>query len=58
MTDDVPPPSYVYDRLDPTEDRSVTGEMADAVKKTGRRISDAVDAGRKHFNGLTVNGVT
>jgi hypothetical protein len=54
MTDDAPPP-FVYDGLDPAiEAKSVIGEVADAVKGTAQRISDAVDSGRKPGMPLSV----
>jgi hypothetical protein len=55
MTDDVPPPLYVYDGLNPAvEDKSAIAAMADAVKETGRKIGDAVDAGKKPGMPLSV----
>jgi hypothetical protein len=48
MTDDAPPPPFIYDGLDPVlEEKTIIGEVTDAVKGTARRISDAVDSGRR-----------
>ena len=47
MSDEVPPPPFVYDGLDPAlEEKSVISEVADAVKGTAQRIGEAVDSGR------------
>jgi hypothetical protein len=48
MNDDALRPPFVYEGLDPVlEERSVIGEVADAVKGTAQRIGAAVDSGRK-----------
>ncbi len=37
MSDEVPPPPFVHDGLDPAlEEKSVIGEVADAVKGTAK----------------------
>jgi hypothetical protein len=55
MNDDVPPPPFIYDGLDPVaEERSVISDVTDAVKGTAQRISDAVDTGRKPGMPLSV----
>jgi hypothetical protein len=55
MSDDAPPPPFVYDGLDPVaEEKSVIGDVTDAVKGTAQRISDAVDSGRKPGMPLSV----
>jgi hypothetical protein len=55
MTDDTPPPPFIYDGLDPAvEEKSVIGGMTDAVKGTAQRISDAVASGRKPGMPLSV----
>jgi hypothetical protein len=48
MSDEVPPPPFVYDGLDPAlNEKTVIGEVADAAMGTAQRIGDAVDSGRK-----------
>jgi hypothetical protein len=48
MSDDALKPPFIYEGLDPVrEERSVIGEVADAVKGTAQRIGAAVDSGRK-----------
>jgi hypothetical protein len=48
MTDDVPPPPFVYEGLDPTPEPKPTIEkVSEAVKGTAQRVGDAIDAGRK-----------
>jgi hypothetical protein len=48
MNDEVPPPPYVYDGLDPAfEEKSVISEVADAAKGVAQRLGEAVDSGRK-----------
>jgi hypothetical protein len=55
MTDDAPPPPFVYDGLDPVlEEKTIIGEVTDAVKGTARRIGDAVDSGRRPGMPLSV----
>jgi hypothetical protein len=55
MSDDAPPPPFVYDGLDPAvEEKSVISEAADAVRGTAKRIGDAVDSGRKPGMPLSV----
>jgi hypothetical protein len=55
MSDEVPPPPFIYDGLDPVlEQKSVISEMADAVKGTAQRIGEAVDSGRKPGMPLSV----
>jgi len=48
MSDDAPPPPFVYEGLDPVpEPKSTLAEMSDAVKGTVHRIGDAIETGRK-----------
>jgi hypothetical protein len=48
MTDDVPPPPFVYEGLDPTPEPKPTIEkVSEAVKGTAQRVGHAIDAGRK-----------
>ena len=48
MTDDAPPPPFVYEGLDPVlEEKTIIGELTDAVKGTARRIGDTIDSGRR-----------
>jgi hypothetical protein len=48
MSDENPPPPFVYDGLDPApEPRSTIAEVSEAVKGTVHRIGDAIDTGRK-----------
>jgi len=56
MADDALPPPFVYDGLDPVleEEKTVIGEVTDAVKGTARRIGDAVDSGRQPGMPLSV----
>jgi hypothetical protein len=55
MTDDAPPPPFVYDGLDPVlEEKTIIGELTDAVKGTARRIGDTIDSGRRPGMPLSV----
>jgi hypothetical protein len=55
MIEEVSPPPFVYDGLDPAlEEKSVIGEVADAVKGTAQRIGRAVDSSRKPGMPLSV----
>jgi hypothetical protein len=55
MSDEIPPPPLIYDGLDPAlEEKSVIGEVADALKGTAQRIGEAVDSGRKPGMPLSV----
>ncbi len=52
MSDDNPPPPFVYEGLDPApEPKSAVAEVSEAVKGTVQgtvhRIGDAIDKGRK-----------
>jgi hypothetical protein len=48
MSDDNPPPPYVYDGQDPVaEPKFTVAELSEVVKSTVHRIGDAIDAGRK-----------
>jgi hypothetical protein len=48
MSDDVPPPPFVYEGLDPTPEPKPTIEkVSQAVKGTAQRVGNAIDAGRK-----------
>jgi hypothetical protein len=48
MTDENPPPPFLYDGLDPAqESKSTIAEVSEAVKGTAHRISDAIETGRK-----------
>jgi hypothetical protein len=55
MSDEIPPPPFVYDGLDPAlAEKSVLVAVADAVKGTAQRIGEAVDSGRKPGMPLSV----
>jgi hypothetical protein len=55
MANDGPPPPFVYDGLDPVlEEKTVVGEVTDAVKGTARRIDGAIDSGRRPGMPLSV----
>ena len=41
------PPPLVYDGLDPSRNPSPPSRRFEAVKDTARRVSSAIDAGRK-----------
>jgi hypothetical protein len=48
MSDEAPPPPYIYEGLDPApEPKSTIAEVSDAVKGTVHRVGDAIEAGRK-----------
>ena len=48
MSDDNPPPPFVYEGLDPApEPKSAVAEVSEAVKGTVHRIGGAIDKGRK-----------
>lgn len=48
MSDEAPPPPYIYEGLDPaSEPKSTIAEASDAVKGTVHRVGDAIEAGRK-----------
>lgn len=48
MSDDVPPPPFVYDGLDPPPQPSPTMEKAsEAMKDTVQHVGAAIDAARK-----------
>jgi hypothetical protein len=48
MSDENPPPPFLYDGLDPVpEPRSTIEEVSEAVKGTAHRIGEAIDKGRK-----------
>jgi len=48
MSDDAPPPPFIYGGLDPVpEPKPPIGKVSEAVKGTVHRVSDAIDAGRK-----------
>jgi hypothetical protein len=48
MSDDNPPPPYVYGGLDPVaEPKSTVTEVSEAVKETAHRIGNVIDAGRQ-----------
>ena len=48
MADDIPPPPFVYEGLDPVpESKSTIEEVSDAVKGATSRVSDAIETGRK-----------
>ena len=54
-SDEIPPPPFIYEGLDPAlEEKSVIGEVADALKGTAQRIGEAVDSGRKPGMPLSV----
>ena len=48
MSDDAPPPPFVYEGLDPVpEPKSTIEEVSEAVRGTAHRIGGAIDAGKK-----------
>jgi hypothetical protein len=48
MADDIPPPPFVYEGLDPIPaSNSTIEEVSDAVRGTASRVSDAIENGRK-----------
>jgi hypothetical protein len=48
MSDDIPPPPFVYDGLDPApEPKSTIAEVSEALKEAVHRVGDAIDAARK-----------
>jgi hypothetical protein len=48
MSDDVPPPPFVYEGLDPVpEPKPALEKVSEAVKDTAQRVGDAIDAGRR-----------
>ncbi len=48
MSDDVPPPPFIYDGLDPApEPKSGIAEATEAVKNAASYVGDAIDKGRK-----------
>jgi hypothetical protein len=48
MSDDVQPPPYVYEGLDPVpEPKSTMAEATEAVKNAAGYVGDAIDKGRK-----------
>jgi hypothetical protein len=48
MPDDMSPPPFVYEGLDPIpEAKSTIEEVSDAVKGAASRVSDTIEAGRK-----------
>jgi hypothetical protein len=48
MSDNNPPPPFVYEGLDPSpEPKSTIAEVSEAAKGTVHRIGDAIDRGRK-----------
>lgn len=48
MADDIPPPPFVYEGLDPVpEAKSTIEEVSDAVKGAASRVNGAIESGRK-----------
>jgi hypothetical protein len=48
MSDDAPPPPFIYEGLDPAaEPKSTIAEVSEAVKGTVHRVGNAIDNGRK-----------
>jgi hypothetical protein len=48
MSDDTPPPPFIYEGLDPDlEPKPAIAKVSEAVKETAHRIGDAIDTGRK-----------
>jgi hypothetical protein len=48
MSDDAPPPPFIYEGLDPAaEPKSTIAEVSEAVKDTVHRVGNAIDNGRK-----------
>ena len=55
MSDETPPPPFVYEGLDPVpEPKSTIAEVSEAVKGTVHRVGDAIDAGRKQGMPLSI----
>jgi hypothetical protein len=48
MTDDVPPPPFIFEGAETIEDvKSPAAGVSDTVKATAHRLSDAYDTARK-----------
>jgi hypothetical protein len=48
MSDETPPPPFVYEGLDPVpEPKSTIAEVSEAVKGTAHCVGNAINAGRK-----------
>jgi hypothetical protein len=48
MSDDAPPPPFIYEGLDPApEPKPTIGKVSEAVKDRAQRVGDAIDAGRR-----------
>ena len=48
MADDIPPPPFVYEGLDPAPaSKSTIEEASDAVRGATSRIGNAIESGRK-----------
>ena len=48
MADDIPPPPFVYEGLDPVPaSKSTIEEVSDAVRGAASRVGDAIEKGRK-----------
>ena len=57
MSDEIPPPPFVYEGLDPVpEAKSTIAEVSEAVKGTVHRVGDAINAGRKPGMPLSILG--
>jgi hypothetical protein len=55
IMNDVPPPPFIYDGLDPVpEPQSTIAGVSEAVRNTANRIGDAVEAGKKPGMPLSV----
>jgi hypothetical protein len=55
MSDDVPPPPFVDEGLDPVpEPKPALEKVSEAVKDTAQRVGDAIDAGRKPGRPLSI----
>ena len=48
MADDIPPPPFVYEGLDPVPaPKSAIEEVSEAVRGAASRVGDAIENGRK-----------
>ena len=55
MSDDAPPPPFIYEGLDPAaEPKSTIAEVSEAVKGTVHRVGNAIDNGRKPSMPLSI----
>jgi hypothetical protein len=55
MSDDTPPPPFIYEGLDPAlEPKPAIAKVSEAVKETAHRIGDAINTGRKPGTPLSI----